>query len=82
MLEDIPDLPPVLRETARVLRPGGALVATVPSARLHDCLGGPGVLGPALGRDREYLDRLDERTAHVNLWSEERWRDELEASGF
>ena len=82
VLEHIPDLRPVLRETARVLRPGGALVATVPSARLHDCLAGPGVLAPALGRDREYLDRLDQRTAHVNLWSEERWRDELEAAGF
>ena len=83
VLEHIPELPPVLRETARVLRPGAAFVATVPSDRLHDCLGGPGVLAPALGRDRErYLDRLDERTAHLNLWSEARWRDELEAAGF
>ena len=82
VLEHIPELPPVLRETARVLRPGAAFVATVPSDRLHDCLGGPGILAPALGRDREYQDRLDERTAHRNLWSEARWRQQLEAAGF
>lgn len=83
VLEHIPELAPVLAETARVLRPGGALVATVPYQGLHGCLGGPGMLAPALGRDRElYLRRLDQRVAHVNLWSEDRWRAELERAGF
>jgi SAM-dependent methyltransferase len=83
VLEHIPPLPDVLRETARVLAPDAAFVATVPAATLHSCMGGPGVLAPLLGRDRSaYLERLDDRTAHVNLWDEERWRSELERAGF
>ena len=82
VLEHIPDLPAVLREVARVLKPGAPLIATVPSARFNDCLAGPGVLAPLLGRRRhEYLEAIDHRLAHVNLWSAEKWGAELAAAG-
>ena len=83
VIEHISELPAVLREVARVLKPGAPLVATVPSAELHACLRGPGLLAPALGRSRaEYLRGLDDRTAHVTLWTSERWQDELARAGF
>jgi SAM-dependent methyltransferase len=84
VLEHIPQVENVLDETARLLRPGGVLVATVPTAALHELLRGPGLLGRvATGAcDRaSYLAALDERVAHVNLWPVQRWRDELGRRG-
>jgi SAM-dependent methyltransferase len=82
VLEHIPGLPSTLAEAARLLRPGGRLIATVPSASFNACLRGPGILAPLLGRRRaDYLRGIDARLAHVNLWSAERWRRELEAVG-
>jgi SAM-dependent methyltransferase len=82
VLEHIPDLPSVLREVARVLKPGAPFVATVPSSSFNGCLGGPGVLAPLLGRGRaEYEAGIDARLAHVNLWSPARWESELGAAG-
>jgi len=76
-LEHIPDLGPVLEETARVLKPGGSFVFTVPSESFHDCLRGP--LG---SRDKaRYLRELDERNAHLRYWSPDRWRKELAERG-
>lgn len=76
VLEHIPDLPSCLREIARLLRPGGLLVATVPAATFHSCLS-----GRAGERRDAYLDTLDRRLAHVNYWSIERWHNELAACG-
>lgn len=82
VLEHIHGLPAVLAEAARVLKPGGTFLATVPSASLNTCLRGPGVLAPLLGRSRSsYLRRMDDRTAHQNLWPTERWERELDAVG-
>jgi SAM-dependent methyltransferase len=76
-LEHIPDLGPVLEETARVLKPGGRFMFTVPSESFHDCLRGP--LGS--GDRARYLRELDERNAHLRYWSPDRWREELAERG-
>lgn len=82
VLEHIPDLPATLAEVARLLKPGGLLIATVPTDGFNRCLRGPGPLAPLLGRTREeYLAGIDHRLAHVNLWSPDRWRAELDAVG-
>jgi SAM-dependent methyltransferase len=82
VLEHIPDLPAVLAEVARVLKPGAPFLATVPSDGFNRCLGGPGLLAPLLGRRRAaYEEGIDRRLAHVNLWGEARWREELERAG-
>ncbi|HEX7449127.1 MAG TPA: class I SAM-dependent methyltransferase [Pirellulales bacterium] len=80
VLEHIPDLPATLRETARLLKPGGLLAATVPSPHFHRLLRGPGRFSR---QSREsYLAELDRRLAHVNYWSAEEWAEELTAAGF
>jgi SAM-dependent methyltransferase len=71
VLEHIDDLEPVMAEMARVLRPGGVFVFTVPSDGFHACLAGP--LLPWIDRAR-YLDVVDRRCYHRRYWGEARWR--------
>ncbi len=78
VLEHIVDLEPVLKEVARLLRPGGVLVFTVPGAGFHDCLRGP--LLPGASRT-DYLSRLDARLAHRRYWDREQWRSALASVG-
>jgi SAM-dependent methyltransferase len=79
VLEHIPNLPACLRDMARCLKPGGLLAATVPSPHFHDCLRGPG--WSRRQTRAAYLDETDARLAHVQYWSEERWREELQEVG-
>jgi SAM-dependent methyltransferase len=79
VLEHIPDLPGSLAEIGRCLRPGGLLLATVPVPLMHDCLAGPIWIWP-MSRE-QYLRDLDYRIAHLNYWSEEQWREELNRAG-
>ena len=72
VLEHIPDLEPVLGEVARLLRPGGAFLFTVPAAGFHDCLA-----GPLFGDRTAYLQMIDRRCAHVRYWAEADWRAAL-----
>lgn len=84
VLEHIPELDPVLREIARVLRPGGRVVATVPGPDFSALLRGPTLLGRVAtgAADRgSYVAALDRRLAHVRYWTEAEWRAELDAAG-
>ena len=78
VLEHIEDLEPVIAEVARVLRPGGAFLFTVPADGFHACLAGP--LLPWRDRER-YLEQLDRRCAHRRYWGEAQWHDCLARHG-
>jgi SAM-dependent methyltransferase len=72
VLEHIDDIEPVIAEIARLLRPGGVFLFTVPSDGFHDCLAGP--LFPWSNRE-DYLKAIDRRCAHRRYWSESQWRE-------
>lgn len=81
VLEHIPAVQPVLGEAARVLKPGGEAIFTVPSTGFHRLLRGPW-WGSSWGAARaSYLSALDARLAHFYYWDEARWRQELDAVG-
>ncbi|MGC9348759.1 MAG: methyltransferase domain-containing protein [Anaerolineae bacterium] len=63
VLEHIPQLGPVLAEAARVLAPGGRLIATVPSDAFRRLLGGY----------RDHLARGDRRAAEAYADGVDRW---------
>lgn len=69
VLEHIQALEPVIEEVARILRPGGVFVFTVPAAGFHDCLA-----GPLWGDRHRYLRKIDRRCAHYRYWNEAQWR--------
>jgi SAM-dependent methyltransferase len=78
VLEHIEVLGPVLAEAARLLRPGGELVFTVPAEPFHEFLRGP--LRPGASR-AAYLAALDRRLAHRAYLSESGWRALLAGHG-
>lgn len=71
VLEHIDEIDPVIAEVARLLRPGGTFIFTVPASNFHACLAGP--LLPWGNRQR-YVDLIDRRCAHRRYWREEEWR--------
>ncbi len=72
VLEHISDIESVLSEVARVLRPGGRLVFTVPSEYFSGSLVLP---------FRAYGRRRNRRFAHINLWTLEAWKKRLLYAG-
>lgn len=78
VLEHIDAIEGVLHEVARVLKPGGVFLFTVPADGFHACLGGP--ILPWVSR-HHYLQALDTRVAHRRYWSTENWRQHLLAVG-
>ena len=77
VLEHIPQLDPVLEEVARLLRPRGRFVFTVPGPHFHDCLRGP-LTGGSRAR---YLGDLDRRLAHCRYWGPDEWEAALTPHG-
>ena len=76
VLEHIPDIDSVLAEVARVLRPMGRFLFTVPGPDFHRCL-----RGPRFGSRERYLRATDARCAHLRYWNSEEWEQHLEAVG-
>ncbi len=69
-LEHIREIDGTVAEVARLLRPGGTFIATVPSSDFHQCLA-----GPLWGDRSKYLDAIDARCAHLRYLSPEEWRE-------
>jgi len=83
-LEHILGVEKTLREAFRVLRPGGALLFTVPSDRFSRMLAIPRMLSTlhAAALGRAYARAVNSLLSHVNLWSPQEWRACVERVGF
>lgn len=73
-LEHVDPLAPALAAASRVLRPGGRLLATVPTAGMTD------LMTVTYGTD--FAQRLNATLGHHNLWTWARWEETLRANGF
>ena len=73
VLEHIPDLASILKDCARVLRPGGRLLATVPLRAMNEHL---------LFSNQSYAAHRQASLVHVNLLAPNEWRDLCITSGF
>lgn len=84
VLEHIPELDPVLAETARVLRPGAPFIFCVPNHRFLETLSiGRGMekIG-ASGLAKAYRDFFNRISRHFTCESHEQWEARLEGFGF
>lgn len=78
VLEHIPPIQEVLNEIARVLKPQGLFIFTVPNENFHANLAGP----HRIWKDRtRYSALVDERCAHLRYWSINEWRQALNKAG-
>ncbi len=83
VLEHIPDLMPVLAEAARVLKPGGRFIATVPSDAFRRLLAGYRArveVGDFNGA-AAYADSVDHFLAHYRYPSPGQWDEMLRRVG-
>ena len=82
-LEHIPPLDAALAEIARVLRPGGALVITVPSERFADSLFFPGLLrrGGLRAPAAAYGRWFNGISRHYHTYTRDGWLERLTRAG-
>lgn len=83
VLEHIPALEAALAEVARVLRPGGLLICTVPTMEDERQLSGSALLR-RLGLSKlseRYAEGYNRAFGQVNLLTVEEWRERLARSG-
>lgn len=73
VIEHVPDPQNVLPELARVLRPDGLLVLTVPSDRFHELLDGVRA-APTKEAAERYARNVDQRFAHYHYHTADEWR--------
>lgn len=81
-LEHVPGVSAAFPELARVLRPGGRLIFTVPIEQLNEHLVGYRALrvaGPTLAQ--RYATALHAALTHVNVWAADHWIDLVRDSG-
>lgn len=74
VLEHIENIDSTIAEVARLLKPDGTFVFTVPSDSFHQCLHGP--LFPFSSREA-YFEKMDKHLAHYRYWSINHWRNVL-----
>ena len=72
VLEHLPQLDAVLAAVARVLRPGGRLIFTVPTEAFSNWLVLPFT---------RYAAWRNHQLCHLNLWTTERWQEHLHRVG-
>jgi SAM-dependent methyltransferase len=83
VLEHIPDLMPVLHEVARVLKPGGRFIATVPSDAFRRLLAGYRkriAVGDFDGAEA-YATTVDQRLEHHRYPSPTEWSEMFDQAG-
>lgn len=83
VIEHIPDMPAVFQEAARLLKPGGLFIFSVPTDRLNPSMFTPGVLN-AIGARRlagKYMDWFTRMQVHYHLYSPDVWQKYAEAAG-
>jgi len=78
VLEHVGPIREVLAESARLLKPSGWFVATVPAPGFHKCL--KGSWRANVSRDA-YLREMDERLVHHRYWTQDEWREHLASVG-
>jgi ubiquinone/menaquinone biosynthesis C-methylase UbiE len=84
VLEHIPDLQPVLNETARVVKPGGLFLFCVPNHRWQDSLSISGFL-KRIGLQwlaAAYVRLFTRISRHINMLSPQEWEARLAQAGF